>query len=62
MENTGVYALPVNVVEVCMKAIWLKKINQLDRIISKCKIGSDEIHELYRKRELLEKAFNEVGK
>jgi hypothetical protein len=42
-----------------MKNIWLRKINEIDKIIAAVEIGKDgRLMQLYKKREMLERAFN----
>jgi len=44
-----------------MKRIWQKKIVELDRIIINTNLSDkDRLTELFRKRDLLETAFNRV--
>ena len=46
-----------------MKEIWMKKIYEIDKIIMKTEFFNIErVVELYRKRDLLQLAFNRVVK
>ena len=46
-----------------MKEIWLRKIDEINEIIMKTEFFNIErVVELYRKRDLLQLAFNKVAK